>query len=98
MEAILPDEGATGWSDTWMVGTESEHKNCAYLWMDHIISPEANAAVAEYFGEAPANPKACDIASQGPLRPPSTPATRTTPTRSGTGPRRSSSASTAATT
>ena len=33
--------------------------------MDHIISPEANAAVAEYFGEAPANPKACDIASEG---------------------------------
>jgi putative spermidine/putrescine transport system substrate-binding protein len=33
--------------------------------MNHIISPEANAAVAEYFGEAPSNPKACDIASEG---------------------------------
>ena len=33
--------------------------------MNHIISPEANAAVAEYFGEAPSNPKACDIASKG---------------------------------
>ena len=29
--------------------------------MDHIISPEANAAVAEWFGEAPANTKACDL-------------------------------------
>jgi putative spermidine/putrescine transport system substrate-binding protein len=65
IEAVLPEEGSTGWSDTWMVGTESEHKNCAYLWMDHIISPEANAAVSEYFGEAPANPKACDLASDG---------------------------------
>jgi putative spermidine/putrescine transport system substrate-binding protein len=31
--------------------------------MDHITSPEAQAAVAEYFGEAPANTKACDITS-----------------------------------
>jgi putative spermidine/putrescine transport system substrate-binding protein len=61
VEAILPEEGATGWSDTWMVGAKTEHPNCAYLWMDHIISPEANAAVAEWFGEAPANAKACDL-------------------------------------
>ena len=60
VETILPEEGATGWSDTWMVGAKSKHKTCAYEWMDHIISPEANAAVAEYFGEAPANGKACD--------------------------------------
>jgi putative spermidine/putrescine transport system substrate-binding protein len=65
VEAVLPEEGATGWSDTWMVATESEHKTCAYLWMNHIISPEANAGVSEWFGEAPANPKACDIASEG---------------------------------
>jgi putative spermidine/putrescine transport system substrate-binding protein len=62
VEAILPDEGSTGWSDTWMVGSESPNKNCAYAWMDHITSPEGNAAVAEYFGESPANPKACDLA------------------------------------
>jgi putative spermidine/putrescine transport system substrate-binding protein len=44
-----------------MVAADSPHSNCAYAWMDHIISPEANAAVAEYFGEAPANAKACDV-------------------------------------
>jgi putative spermidine/putrescine transport system substrate-binding protein len=65
IEVTLPEEGATGWSDTWMVGSESPNKNCAYAWLDHIISPEANAAVAEYFGEAPSNPKACDLASEG---------------------------------
>jgi putative spermidine/putrescine transport system substrate-binding protein len=65
VEAILPEEGATGWSDTWMVGAETEHPNCAYAWMNHIISPEANDAVAEWFGEAPANAKACDIATEG---------------------------------
>jgi putative spermidine/putrescine transport system substrate-binding protein len=61
VEAILPEEGATGWSDTWMISSKSEHPNCAYAWMNHIISPEANAAVAEWFGEAPANAKACDL-------------------------------------
>jgi putative spermidine/putrescine transport system substrate-binding protein len=59
VQAILPDEGATGWSDTWMVSAKSKHPNCAYLWMNHIISPEANAAVAEWFGEAPSNRLAC---------------------------------------
>jgi putative spermidine/putrescine transport system substrate-binding protein len=59
--AILPDEGSTGWSDTWMVAANSPHSNCAYLWADYITSPMANAQVAEYFGEAPANLKACDL-------------------------------------
>ncbi len=56
---VLPKEGATGWSDTWMVGAKAQHKTCAYLFMDHIISPKVNAQVAEYFGEAPANRKSC---------------------------------------
>ena len=59
VEAILPSEGATGWSDTWMISSKAKHPNCAYLWMNHIISPKANAAVAEWFGEAPANKLAC---------------------------------------
>ena len=59
VEAVLPSEGATGWSDTWMVATKSEHKTCAYKWLDHIISPTANAQVSEWFGEAPSNSKAC---------------------------------------
>jgi putative spermidine/putrescine transport system substrate-binding protein len=61
IDAILPKEGATGWSDTWMISSEAKHPNCMYMWMDHIISPEANAAVAEWFGEAPANAKSCDL-------------------------------------
>jgi putative spermidine/putrescine transport system substrate-binding protein len=32
-----------------------------YMWMDHIISPQANAEVAEWFGEAPANTASCDL-------------------------------------
>ncbi|WP_214323966.1 ABC transporter substrate-binding protein [Nonomuraea sediminis] len=59
VEVTLPKEGATGWSDTWMVAAKAQHPNCAYKWLDWIVSPSANAQVAEWFGEAPANAKAC---------------------------------------
>jgi putative spermidine/putrescine transport system substrate-binding protein len=62
VEAIYPaKEGSTGWSDTWMISSEAKHPNCMYLWMNHIISPKANAEVAEWFGEAPANSKSCAL-------------------------------------
>jgi len=61
IETVLPKEGSTGWSDTWMISSKSEHPNCMYLWMNHIISPQANAGVAEYFGEAPSNQKSCGL-------------------------------------
>ena len=63
VETVVPKEGVTGWSDTWMVGADSEHKNCAYMWLDWIVSPRINAAATEWFGEAPANLEACDFAS-----------------------------------
>ena len=56
---LLPKEGATGWSDTWMISSTAKHPNCMYKWMDWIVSPKINAQVAEYFGEAPAQTKAC---------------------------------------
>ncbi|ROO89667.1 putative spermidine/putrescine transport system substrate-binding protein [Actinocorallia herbida] len=59
VDVTLPKEGATGWSDTWMISSRAENPNCAYKWMDWIISPKANAAVSEWFGEAPSNAKAC---------------------------------------
>jgi putative spermidine/putrescine transport system substrate-binding protein len=54
-----PKEGATGWSDTWMISTKAKHPNCMYKWMDYIISPKANADVTVYFGEAPVSAAAC---------------------------------------
>jgi putative spermidine/putrescine transport system substrate-binding protein len=60
VEAFLPPEGATGWSDTWMVAAKPQHPNCAYRWMNYIVSPTVNAQVAEWFGEAPANRLSCD--------------------------------------
>jgi len=61
VEGIKPSEGSTGWSDTWMISSKAKHPNCAYQWMNHIVSPAANAGVAEWFGEAPSNAKSCDL-------------------------------------
>jgi len=63
VKTALPKEGATGWSDTWMIAAKAKHPNCMYKWMDYIISPKANAQVAEFFGEAPSQTKACDMTS-----------------------------------
>jgi putative spermidine/putrescine transport system substrate-binding protein len=60
--AILPDEGSTGWSDTWMMAKDAAHPNCMLLWMDYMMSAEANALATVWFGEAPTSQAACDFA------------------------------------
>jgi putative spermidine/putrescine transport system substrate-binding protein len=59
VQTTLPEEGATGWSDTWMVHSSAKHPNCMYRWMNHVLDPRVNAEIAEYFGQAPSNRKAC---------------------------------------
>jgi len=59
VKAIVPTEGMTGWADTWMLASKAKHPNCMYKWMAWMVTPHVQAEVAEYFGEAPANPKAC---------------------------------------
>jgi putative spermidine/putrescine transport system substrate-binding protein len=61
VDGTLPEEGSTGWSDTWMIASKAAHPNCMYLWMNYIISPEANAKATEYFGEAPVTKEACSL-------------------------------------
>ena len=84
---ILPSEGATGWSDTWMISSEAKNPNCTYLWMNHIVSPEANAAGRRVLRRGPGQ--------RGVVRPDrvrrttatySTQTTRRSSTRSSTGP------------
>ena len=59
VDTTLPSEGGTGWSDTWMISSHAKHPNCMYKWMNWIISPKVNSQVAQWFGEAPSNQKAC---------------------------------------
>ncbi|HYH93287.1 MAG TPA: extracellular solute-binding protein [Candidatus Saccharimonadales bacterium] len=59
---VMPDEGSTGWSDTWMIASKAKNPNCMYMWMDHMASAEANGQATVYFGEAPTSQAACDYA------------------------------------
>ena len=64
VKTTLPTEGATGWSDTWMLSSKAKHPNCMLKWMNYITSPKVQAKVAYWFGEAPANTKACALVTE----------------------------------
>ena len=55
----IPSEGATGWGDTWMLGTKAPHPNCAYMWTAYVSTAKVQALQALFFGETPVNTKAC---------------------------------------
>src|SRR5881398_3316355 len=58
---LIPKEGATGWADTWMMSAHAKHPNCMYKWMAWVSTPKVQAQQAIYFGETPANSKACAV-------------------------------------
>ena len=55
----IPQEGATGWGDTWMLATKAPHPNCAYMWTAYVSTAKVQAKQALLFGETPVNSKAC---------------------------------------
>ncbi|MEQ1873188.1 MAG: extracellular solute-binding protein [Ilumatobacteraceae bacterium] len=61
IDVTKPVEGATGWSDTWMLASNAANPNCMKLWMDWITSPWANAQATSFFGEAPSNSVGCTL-------------------------------------
>ncbi|WP_197016791.1 ABC transporter substrate-binding protein [Actinomadura viridis] len=65
VETVLPVEGATGWSDTWMISSRAKNPNCMYRWMNWITTAKVQAQVAQWFGQAAANPKACRYTAKG---------------------------------
>jgi putative spermidine/putrescine transport system substrate-binding protein len=58
---LIPKEGATGWADTWMISSKAKHPNCAVQWIKWVSTPKVQAQQAVYFGETPANTKACKL-------------------------------------
>jgi putative spermidine/putrescine transport system substrate-binding protein len=57
--SVVPQEGATGWSDTTMMHVNAKHPNCAYLWMEHTLDPKVQGDLAARFGSVPVVPSAC---------------------------------------
>ena len=88
VDVIKPPEGATGWSDTWMINSKTKNLACAYAYIDYLTSPETNAKIAEWFGEAPGNSKSCALTVDKTTATSSTPTTTRSGRTSGTGRRR----------
>ncbi|MCA1439659.1 ABC transporter substrate-binding protein [Ensifer sp. IC4062] len=57
--SVIPEEGVTGWADTTMLHADSEHPNCAYMWMEHSLSPKVQGDVSAWFGANPSVGAAC---------------------------------------
>jgi putative spermidine/putrescine transport system substrate-binding protein len=60
--ATLPEEGSTGWSDTWMIASDAAHPGCMYRWMNWMLDPHTSALATIWFGEAPTSAEACEEA------------------------------------
>src|SRR5437764_759616 len=58
---VLPKEGVTGWSDSWMLARKAKHPICAYKWMNYVTSPKVQAKVADVTAYSPANVKTCAV-------------------------------------
>ncbi len=57
--STFPAEGITGWADTTMLHVDAAHPNCAYMWMEHSLSPKVQGDVSAWFGTVPSVPAAC---------------------------------------
>ena len=64
VQQIIPEQGATGWADTWMLSSHAAHPNCAYKWVNWVSSPKVQAQQAISYGETPVNTKACAYMEQ----------------------------------
>lgn len=58
--SVVPEEGATGWSDTTMLHSEAAHPNCAYAWMEWSLDPTVQGDASAWFGAVPSVPAACE--------------------------------------
>jgi putative spermidine/putrescine transport system substrate-binding protein len=45
-----------------MMAADAEHPNCMLMWMDHMMSPEANSQATVWFGEAATSEESCAAA------------------------------------
>jgi putative spermidine/putrescine transport system substrate-binding protein/spermidine/putrescine transport system substrate-binding protein len=67
VKEFIPEEGAEGWMDSWMVVKDTANEDCAYKYISMAISPEGACGVANVTGYSVSNPvaaKACMSAEQ----------------------------------
>jgi putative spermidine/putrescine transport system substrate-binding protein len=64
VKEVIPEEGVTGWSDSWMISKNAKNPICAYQFMNYVTSPEVQAKVADVTGYSPANLDTCEVVGE----------------------------------
>jgi putative spermidine/putrescine transport system substrate-binding protein len=59
VHAVIPEEGVTGWADTWMMSSHAPHPNCMLQWMQYTLTSDLQTQVAEFYGATPSNTASC---------------------------------------
>ena len=55
----IPKEGATGWSDVWMLAKNPKNQPCAEAWLKYASGAKVQAEVAKFNTYTPANLQSC---------------------------------------
>jgi putative spermidine/putrescine transport system substrate-binding protein len=58
---LVPRHGATAWADSWLLGAKAQHPNCAYRWLEYVLTAPAQATQALALRESPVNRAACRL-------------------------------------
>jgi putative spermidine/putrescine transport system substrate-binding protein len=64
VKEVIPKEGVTGWSDSWMLSKNAKHPICAYKYMNYTTQPDVQAKVVDVTGYSPANLKTCEVVGE----------------------------------
>ncbi len=51
--ATIPEEGTTGWSDSWMLLKDSPNQEIAYAWMNYMLTGQAQKPMTDVTGYWP---------------------------------------------
>jgi len=58
VKEFIPEEGAEGWLDSWMVVKDTPNEDCAYKYINMAVSEQGQCGVANVNGYSAANPVA----------------------------------------
>jgi spermidine/putrescine-binding protein len=57
---VTPEEGVTGWSDSWCISNKAANPELALKWADYMIGPEGQLGVIENLNYSITNQKVVD--------------------------------------
>jgi spermidine/putrescine-binding protein len=63
VDFVVPKEGSAAWIDQFCIMSDAPHKRAAYLWIDHMLSPEIASQMIQKMGYMVVNAEAANSLS-----------------------------------